>query len=377
MKNLLNCRALAGTFAAVVTTTLLAAGPAMSDPGATEHHGGNGHYVHRPDSHAPIGVMGDHLHKKGEVMFSYRAMRMEMDGNRIGTDSVSPETIATTVPNRFFGRPMQPPTLRVVPTRMTMDMHMFGMMYAPTNNLTLMAMVNYIEKEMDHVTFRGPRGTTRLGTFTTKSEGIGDTKIGGLYRLYDDPINHFHLNLGVSLPTGRINKRGTVLAPTGARPNLRLPYPMQLGSGTFDLLPGLTYTGKLGNVSWGAQYRADIRLGNENDEGYVLGDKHAFTSWVAYRVTPWASASFRIDAMTQDSISGIDPLIVAPVQTADPANQGGERVDLIWGVNLLGQEGAVKGHRLAAEFGLPIYQDLNGPQLETDWTVTLGWQKAF
>ncbi len=175
MKNLLNCRPLAGTFAAVITTSLLAAGPAMSEPGASGHHSGNGHHAHRPDSHAPIGVMGEHMHKKGEGMLSYRAMRMEMDGNRIGSDSVSPETIATTVPNRFFGRPMQPPTLRVVPTRMTMDMHMFGMMYAPTNNLTLMAMVNYIEKEMDHVTFRGPRGTTRRGTFTTKSEGIGDT----------------------------------------------------------------------------------------------------------------------------------------------------------------------------------------------------------
>jgi hypothetical protein len=26
----------------------------------------------RPDSHAPIGVMGDHAHKTGEVMLSYR-----------------------------------------------------------------------------------------------------------------------------------------------------------------------------------------------------------------------------------------------------------------------------------------------------------------
>ena len=26
----------------------------------------------RPDSHAPIGVMGDHMHKEGEWMVSYR-----------------------------------------------------------------------------------------------------------------------------------------------------------------------------------------------------------------------------------------------------------------------------------------------------------------
>ncbi len=344
--------------------------------GTSLNYRSHGH-ASRPDGHAPIGVMGDHMHKKGEWMLSYRYMRMDMDGNRIGTRDVTPEEIATTVPNRFFGAPMQPPTLRVVPTRMTMDMHMFGAMYAPTNDLTLMAMVNYIRKEMDHVTFRGPAGTIRRGEFTTATEGIGDTKIGGLYRLYDDAVHHFHLNLGVSIPTGSITERDTVLAPTGATPNLRLPYPMQLGSGTFDLLPGLTYTGKKGNFSWGAQYMADIRLEDENDEGYALGDKHAATAWVGYRFSDWASGSFRVKAMTQDSISGIDPNIVAPVQTANPEFQGGERVDLLWGVNLLAPQGALKGHRLAVEFGLPVYQDLNGPQLETDWTLNVGWQKAF
>jgi hypothetical protein len=33
-----------------------------------------------------------------------------------------------------------------------------------------------------------------------------------------------------------------------------------------------------------------------------------------------------------------------------------------------------KGHRLAFEASLPVYQNLNGPQLEVDWTLTIGWQ---
>ena len=37
----------------------------------------------RVDSHAPLGVMGDHTHEAGgEWMLSFRAMRMVMDGNR-------------------------------------------------------------------------------------------------------------------------------------------------------------------------------------------------------------------------------------------------------------------------------------------------------
>lgn len=360
---------------AAMTSAAVAHAQTLGDDPSIEnnHHSG----AARPDGHAPIGVMGDHIHKAGEVMFSYRFMRMDMEGNRDGTSDVSPETIVTTVPNRFFGTPGQPPTLRVVPTQMTMDMHMFGAMYAPTNDLTLMVMAKYIEKEMDHITFQGGMGTNRLGTFTTRAEGFGDTTIAGLYRLYDDRIHHLHANLGLSLPTGSITKSDDVLTPMGGRPTLRLPYPMQLGTGTFDALPGLTYSGRLSDFSWGAQYRAEIRLEDDNDEGYAVGDKHAVTAWVAYQWAPWISTSARFDAMTQDTVDGIDPTIVAPVQTADPLNQGGDRVDLLLGVNLVGQTGAFEGHRLAMEMGVPVFQDLNGPQLETDLTFTLGWQKAF
>jgi len=32
------------------------------------------------------------------------------------------------------------------------------------------------------------------------------------------------------------------------------------------------------------------------------------------------------------------------------------------------------GNRLAIEVGAPVYQDLDGPQLETDLVLVLGWQ---
>ena len=70
-------------------------------------HAGAGHGP-RADSHAPIGVMGDHLHGAGEFMISYRYMHMDMAGSRIGTRRVSPEFIVQNVPNRFAGRPGQP-----------------------------------------------------------------------------------------------------------------------------------------------------------------------------------------------------------------------------------------------------------------------------
>lgn len=329
-----------------------------------------------PDSHAPMGVMGDHTHNAGEWMLSYRFMNMSMDGNKQGSDSISPEQIVTTIDNPFAGRPMQPPTLRVVPVEMTTQMSMFGLMYAPSDQVTLMLMANHIRKEMDHVTFQGGMGTTRLGTFTTKSQGLGDTKVSALISLVDEDDHKLHLNAGISLPTGSIDEEDEILTPMNTRPTPRLPYAMQLGSGTYDLEPGITYNGSDGLLSWGGQYKAVVRLG-ENDEDYTLGDKHALTGWGAYRFLPWMSASLRLTARTEDAIDGQDPEIVAPVQTADPDNYGGDFVDVAIGANLVGQSGAIRGQRLGAELTLPVHQDYNGVQMDMEWMFTLAYQYSW
>lgn len=356
MKRTLICAALA-----VAVSTL----PAMADHSTASDH-------------APIGVMADHRHGKGEIMFSYRYMRMVMDGSRIGTDSVTPEEIVTTVPNVFAGTPGQPPTLRVVPTDMTMDMHMFGVMYGLTDRVTLMGMTSYVRNEMDHITFAGGMGTDVLGEFTTSSDGIGDTIVGAIIGLDNGEKAHrqINLNLGFSLPTGRIGFEDEVLAPNGMTPTLRLPYPMQIGSGTIDFKPGLTARDRFGDISIGGQLMGTIRLG-ENGAGYTRGSIGEFSTWVAYEPRPWVSVSGRLLGRKVGQIDGFDPLIVAPVQTANPDFQGGETLEALFGVNLLGQTGYTRGHRLAFEFGFPLVRDLNGPQLETDYMFTLGWQRAF
>ena len=326
--------------------------------------------------HAPIGVMRDHRHSKGEWMLSYRFMRMEMEGNLSGNNKISPETIVTTQPNRFFGLAAQPPTLRVVPTEMRTNMHMFGGMYAPREDLTLMLMANYLDRSMDHITFQGGAGTTRLGTFKTQAQGWGDTKLSGLVRLYQDGTHSLQLNAGVSLPTGSIKKQDTILTPMGATPRIRLPYAMQLGSGTYEALPGVTYTGKSNKIGWGAQYDGVVHLGT-NSQGYTVGDKHLLSLWGSYDIHPTISGSLRITGEHESKIDGIDSQIMAPVQTADPDNYGGDRVSASLGLNTVVPTGVLKGHRFSAELTLPLYQKVNGIQLERDKSLMFGWSKAF
>lgn len=320
----------------------------------------------RPDSHAPIGVMGDHVHKKGEFMLSYRFMTMHMEGNLDGSSAMSADEVATTALNSFA----MPPTLRVVPTKMRMDMHMIGAMYAPSDRVTLMVMGSLVEKEMDHVTYRGMSGANVLGGFTTRTQGIGDTQIAALIALSRNPMHRLHTTLGLSLPTGSLDESDRVLTPMNTRPKLRLPYPMQLGSGTYDPVVGLSYSGIGGDWGWGGQWRSVFRSG-ENDEDYRLGDEHLVQAWVSRQLHPRLSGSLRVAWLDRDNIEGRDSLIAAPVQTADPNRHKGERVNLSAGLNWL-MPGS--SHRLAIEVGKAVYQRVDGPQMEADWQFTLGWQ---
>ena len=368
--------------AAALSTTAYAYADDEREGGHTDahaaHHDAGARNDHAHTHDLPIGVMMGHRHKKGEVMLSYRYMNMEMDGSRVGTNSISPEDTATSIANPFFGQAGQPPTLRVVPTRMKMEMHMAGAMYGLTDRVTLMAMGSYADKEMDHTTFAGGMGTDVLGNFTTRSSGFGDTTLGAIIGLDDGRKNHRQINLGlaVSLPTGSISETDQILTPTGVTPSPRLPYPMQLGSGSFDFKPSLVGFDQFGKWSIGGQAMANIRL-ERNSADYSLGDIYEATSWLAYHAATSVSVSGRIKARTQGTIRGQDALIAAPVQTADPNNQGGDVVEILGGINYVSPSGLFKGHRLAAEFGIPLYRNLNGPQLETDFMFTLGWQKAF
>lgn len=334
---------------------------------------GWGQTTARADAHAPIGVMGDHTHEAGGWMFSYRYMAMDMQGNLDGSSSIDPETIVTTVPNRFAGMPGMPPTLRIVPLDMQMDMHMLGMMYAPTGRLTLMVMANYVDKTMNHVTYQGGMGTTELGRFTTRSAGWGDTSVTGLFHIEQGTDWRLHLNAGMSLPTGGTDERGQVLTPMGMRPDVRLPYPMQLGSGTFDPILGATIASTgAGSLSWGAQWLSRFRI-QDNDNDYQLGNEHRVTGWLAYAFSNPVSASVRVEYYDRGNISGQDPAIAGPVQTADPARQEISRTDVAVGFNYAGQ-GNLHGWRLAIEYLVPVSQDLDGPQLETDGQFMIGVQ---
>ncbi len=307
---------------------------------------------HLPYDHAPIGVMGDHTHRPGEMMLSYRYMNMRMDGLRDGTDDLSVAEVRST--------------FNVAPTDMIMQMHMFGGMIGITDRITGMVMVPYIINDMDHVGM--------MGNFRTHSEGIGDIKPSAILSILDTPDMKLVGQIGLSLPTGSIDERDDT--PAGS--NQLLPYGMQLGSGTFDPFARLTFTKFDGPWSYGTQASATIRFG-ENDEDYRLGHHSMVSAWTMYNVTEYFGVTLRLNGKYLGDIHGADArLNPMMVPTADPDNYGYRKISGALGFNLINQQdGVLKNHRLAGEIEFPLYQDLNGPQLKDDYRLTLGWQYAF
>jgi hypothetical protein len=333
----------------------------------------------QPDSHAPIGVMGDHTHGAGEYMLSYRFMTMAMDGHRRGTQSLSAEDV--------FGLGYD-----IAAGDMTMDMHMIGMMHAPTDKLTLMAMVNFVEKEMS-LTRKPAHGMGHMGghggmmmggmagghgghhgghgesSFSHASSGLGDVTFGGMYKIHDANRQRIHLNLGIGLPTAGVQEK---------EHGMLLPYGMQLGSGTWDLKPGITWLGQRDGYSFGAQAMGTIRLEDENEAGYALGDQLDLTAWAARALNDSLSASLRLSYTNADAIDG--HFSSHHSHDAPPfiqGNYGGEFLEGGIGLNFQIRQGALKGHRLAIEGIFPLTQDLNGVGMERDYSVIAGWQFAF
>ncbi|HEY7886388.1 MAG TPA: hypothetical protein VIC08_15685 [Cellvibrionaceae bacterium] len=331
----------------------------------------SGAYAHDkvfiPESHAPAGVMSDHMHKSEEIMTGYRYLRSSYQGLYHGSEEVGLNDLAEA-------------GFSMAATGMTMEMIMLDVMYAPTDWLTLMVMPMYMRMDMDMVaTGAADHGHGDMGhdhhdnhghAHGHSISGFGDTNISAMLRLAGTDNHQFIGTFGLSVPTGKVDKKNP--------DDTFVHYGMQLGSGTWDLTPSLTYTGFFNRLSLGAQAGAVIRLEDENDSGFAFGDKYYATAWGALRVTDWMSLSARIGWEEQDPIAGH---YNGPHNHSAPEdfqeNYGGTFTDAGIGANFVVTGGNFAGVRLGVEWMTRLEQDYHGYQLGLDDGLNLSISYAF
>lgn len=308
----------------------------------------------RPDGHAPISVMGDHTHHKGDIMFSYRYMTMDMRQLRQGTTDA---TVADAHANYM-----------VAPIDMIMNMHMVGAMYAVSDELTFMLMANYLENNMNLQMRSGM-------DFGTATSGFGDVTFSALYRFFNKNRKSLHAEIGVTIPTGSIEAKD--ITPMSMGNEVQLPYPMQLGTGAFGSKLGLTYLGQCDAFSWGHQLRAQINY-IDNEQNYKFGNQYRLNNWIAAKAGDNLSVSVRLEGVIIGEIDGSSELLnPMMVTTADTKNSGGTFINSGFGLNYLIKNGSFKDLRFAGEISTPLYQDLNGIQLKQNYNLMFGVQYAI
>ncbi len=316
----------------------------------------------------PAGLLLSHVHRKGEWMFSYRFMNMNMDGIHSGFSAISKNDVY----NQYL----------MAPKSMQSNMHMLMAMYGVSNRFTLMLMGSYNTNTMemsmfpsDGMNMPGMTVSSDDPSGTTVSSGLGDIKIHALYNLLSSSNHQLIASAGINIPTGTIYYSGA----TGDLfyPATRLPYSMQLGSGTFDFLPALSYSYKKENLTTGIQLSGAYRAYN-NALSYRLGNEAGANVWLAYRWLKFFSSSLRIETMVNDKIQGHDAVLYNYYEpSANPINYGGQRISAYLGSTLQIRSGVLKNNKIGAEYGLPLYQYVNGIQSPAKSMINVYWSLSF
>ena len=155
--------------------------------------------------------------------------------------------------------------------------------------------------------------------------------------------------------------------------NMKLPYPMQLGSGTVDITLGGTYKGVNSKLSWGVQQLNTFRTG-ENSQGYTFGNQFELNTWAGYRLSSWVSVSARFQGLRLNEIDGADSDLnpmMAPL--ANAANSGYSIIRSYIGTNFsFGEKEFLRDFKVGLEYGLPIYQKVEGVQMDQKSVFTTG-----
>jgi len=344
--------------------------------------GGHHHHHHHHGAPVPAGVMFGHMmNQADEIMIGYRYQYNVQSGSMLhGSD---PASDAYLVANACAGNANG---CLYKPTKMHMQMHMLDLMYAPTDWLNLMLMPQLMSMDMDmSQALRDVAiGEEDHGGTQHTSNDLGDTVATALVKVHDDGTHHVHVGIGMSAPTGSIdaqisqgqltNTSGTERKPGSA---VLQDYGMQLGSGTWDFKPSLTYTGHADDWGWGMQFSGVKRL-NKNKYGYAYGDLFQATGWGSYQIMDWLSATVRGVSPCKDKIHGESSANHENTSPVDfTHNYGGRFVDVGLGLNVTIPDGKFAGNSISVEWLQPVATDFNGTQLDRDGALAVSWSFSF
>jgi opacity protein-like surface antigen len=329
----------------------------------------------------PLAVFGDNMPDPGRLTFSVIPTFANFSHMMVGTKGVTSQQVVTSY--GWYWAPSLS-TMRVVPTNNFQEQQTVTLAYGFAKDWSVVVTAGVLERHSNLVTFNGAASFSNLpfssiiarGTSYPGVDTLQDGQAAIVWRPYDDGMNRIKINLGMSFPTGsNHNTGGAVLQTTGSYAITQAFYGMQPGTGTFDVLPGILYGGVQGPWSWGLSYRARLPLG-VNPQGYMWGNYQEANAWGGYTWLPGFTTTIRANFNIQSPIVGADWWLIGKLPSADPNYYGGKRIEMYAGADIDGKLFGFPGFSVGVEAGVPVYQNLDGPQISKNWQagMALRWK---
>lgn len=271
------------------------------------------------------------------------------------------DTIVTTSARTvdFSGQAVVPRYLRIEKSGaagdLAIDVAVSNAVFGVTPDMTLTLGVPYVKKRLV------PTG----GGAALSAEGVGDIKLIGKWRFYKKTgvakTTEAALLFGLELPTGSndITKGG-----------LKLPAPLQPGSGSIDAIFGGAFT----NVDGRWQVNSDlIAKVNTRADGYRFGNGLSANIGAQFRLIPERYTSY--DQLTVNLITELNSNWAERDRSSSStvADSGGFKLFVTPGIQVILNRNLL----FETAIQLPLAMDLGGNALEDDFVFIFGLRARF
>lgn len=279
------------------------------------------------------------LAASGGWRFDARFDFFEQDQLREGTNSVARGGLG--LPNE-----------REVQQSTTNRNYGFSLDYSPNKNWGVNVALPWYDRS--HATIAA--GDTQIST--SHDQGIGDARVVARYSGFDAQRST-GLLFGLKLPTG--NTSDTFRS--GPQQGAIVDRGLQLGTGTTDLILGVYHFGALAD-DWGYFGQATVQQALDSHDGFKPGTGLNLNLGLRYTANETFAPQLQLNARAEKREQGAN---------ADVDNSGATLVYLSPGVtwNVSPRFSAY------AFMQAPIYQRVNGLQLEARWFGSLGLHYIF
>jgi len=213
--------------------------------------------------------------------------------------------------------------------------------------------------------YRRQRTNSGSDRITRKTSGLGDITLLGKYRIYtkDSPGATSRLSLlgGLELPTGRSGDSDSVG---------KLVRTFQTGSGSWDPILGASFSNQTLNYEW--DYNLTYQF-NTEAHNFEFGDILKYTIAYQKRILPW-------ELPDEGLYTQFNAVLELNGEWKQKNRNESGSVDASGGNTIYLSPGLqVASKRFVAETSvqLPVFQDLNGTQVETDYVMIASLRVTF